>query len=229
MKISHETIAILKHCATINPGIIIDKDSNILFSLHESKTVRLQAQVQETFPVQIALINLNQFLNSLSLFQDPELEFMEESVFITGNNGQKIQYYYSDPAVIQQSNKQLKAEIPYEFEFNISKEDLAQLNKASAIIGVDDICVYNDGADIYISVLDKRRQAGNHFDLVVGSDSSLEGKHFKIFFRKANLKLTNNDYYVKVSSKGLSTWIAEDAQVPSLVFYIATERDSEYE
>ena len=77
--------------------------------------------------------------------------------------------------------------------------------------------------------MDKRRQAGNHFDLVVGSDSSLDGKHFKIFFRKTNLKLTNNDYHVKVSSKGLSTWIAEDAQVPSLLFHIAVERDSEYE
>ena len=228
MKLSHETIAILKHAASINPGIIIDPGS-MIFSMHESKTTRMQATVQEDFPVQVALINLNQFLNSLTLFTDPELEFCEESVFITGNNGQKIQYYYSDPSVIQQSNKQLKAEIDYEFEFNLSKEDISQLNKAAAVIGVDDICVYNDGADIYISALDKRRQAGNHFDFMVGSDSSLEGKHFKIFFRKTNLKLTNNNYHVKVSSKGLSTWIAEDAQIPSLLFYIATERDSEFE
>lgn len=227
MKLSHETISVLKHCASINPGIIIDP-GNMIFSMHESKTVRLQATVQEDFPVQIALINLNQFLNSLSLFTDPELEFMEESIIIS-SNGQKIQYYYSDPSVIQQSNKQLKAEIDYEFEFNLSKEDLAQLNKAAAVIGVDDICVYNDGADIYISALDKRRQAGNHFDLMVGSDSSLEEKHFKIFFRKTNLKLTNNNYHVKVSSKGLSTWIAEEAQIPSLLFYIATEKDSEFE
>lgn len=229
MKLSNETIAILKHAAGINPGIILDENSNIIFSMHESKTTRMQATVTETFPVQIALINLNQFLNSLSLFQDPELEFNQDSVVISGNNGQKIQYYYSDPAVIQQSNKQLKADIDYEFEFNISKEDLAQLNKASSIIGVDDICVYNDGTDIYISAMDKRRQAGNHFDLAVGTDTSLEGKHFKIFFRKTNLKLTSNDYHVKVSSKGLSTWIAEDAQVPSLIFYCAVEKDSEYE
>lgn len=228
MKLSNETIAVLKHAASINSGIIIDPGS-MIFSMHESKTTRMQATVQEDFPVQIALINLNQFLNSLSLFTDPELEFAEESVIITDNNDQKIQYYYSDPAVIQQTNKQLKADISYEFEFNLSKEDLSQLNRAAAVIGVDDICVYNDGSNIYISALDKRRQAGNHFDLMVGSDSSLEGKHFKIYFRKTNLKLTNNDYHVKASSNGLSTWIAKDAQVPSLLFYIATERDSEYE
>lgn len=228
MKLSHETISILKHAAAINPGICIDA-GNMIFSVHESRTVRMQATVEETFPQSFALINLSQFLNIIALVDDPELTFNDDYVVITSPNGnQTMQYYFADPAVVQQSNKALKADIQYEFSFNVTKDDLTKLNRAAAAISADDVCVFNRGTDIFMSVLDKRRQMGNNFEILVGSDSDLEGKNYKVYFRKNNLKLTNNDFYVSVSSKGLSTWKAKDAGVPELLFHVAIERDSEF-
>lgn len=231
MKLSNVTIGLLKHAASINPGIIIDPGSDI-FSMHENKTVRMQASVNEDFPKQFAIMNLNQFLNVLSLFDDPELDFKEDHVVITSDtSSQKVVYYYSDPEVIKQSNKKLKAEIDYEIEFNLSKEDLGALNKAAATIGVEDICVYSNkgSSDICVAVLNKARQAGNAFELVVGSDDSLTDKSFKIYFRKNNLKLTSNDFRVKLSTKGISTWIATDCSIPELLFHIAIEKDSQFD
>lgn len=228
MKLSQETINTLKHAASINPSIMIDA-GNMIFSVHESRTVRMQATVEETFPQSFALINLNQFLNIISLVDDAELIFNDDNVLITSSNGnQKMTYFFSDPAVIQQSNKQIKSDIQYDFSFNITRDDLQKLNRAAAAIMADDICVYNEGAEIYVSALDKKKQAGNTFKLLVGSDSALEGKNFKVYFRKNNLKLTNNDFTVSVSSRGVSTWKAMDSSVPELIFYIVIERDSEF-
>lgn len=230
MKLSNDTLNILKHAASINPGIIIDAGSD-LFSMHETKTVRMQATVNETFPRQFAIMNLNQFLNVLSLFENPELNFEEDHVVITADtSSQKMTYYYSDPDIIKQSNKKLKTEIDYEYEFDISREDFTKLNKAAATIGVDDICVYNkdNGTDIFIAVLNKSVQNGNGFELMVGSNEAIAGKSFKIFFRKNNLKLTNNNYHVKLSSRGISTWIATDTNISELLFHVAIEKDSTF-
>lgn len=228
MKLSQETISVLKHAASIQPGICIDA-GNMIFSVHDSRAVRMQATIEETFPQSFAMINLNQFLNIISLFDDPELDFNEEYVLITSQTGnQKMQYYFSDPSIINQSNKQLSADLQYEFSFNLSRDDFLKLNKAAAAISADDICVYNNGSDIIITALDKRMQTGNNFELLVGTDSTLEDKKYKVFFRKNNLKLTNNDFHVSVSSRGLSTWKATDAAVPELIFYVAIERDSEF-
>lgn len=228
MKLSQETINILKHAAGINPGILIDEGSDI-FAVHESKTVRMQAKIEEEFPNTFALVNLNQFLNTISLIDDPELTFQDDHVVITSPDGtQKVQYYFSDPNVVNQSNKRLKADIEYEFSFEVTKDELTRLGKAAATIGADDVMVYNDGANIYMAVLDKRRQAGNEFNLLVGSNSSLEGKEYRVFFRKGNLKLTGNDFHVDVSSRGISTWTAKDSVIPELLFYVAIERDSSF-
>ena len=67
---------------------------------------------------------------------------------------------------------------------------------------------------------------GNNFALKIGENTGLSDKSFKIYFRKSNLKLTGNDFTVKVT-KGLSTWYANNANVPELLFHIAIERDSE--
>lgn len=230
MKISPETISIFKHCASINPGIIVDP-GNVIYSMSESRTIRLQATVQENFPVQFALVNLNQFLNTLSLVNSPELEFQDDHVDISSADGkQKFQYWFSDPAIIQQYNKPLKFDVTYDIEFNISREDLSQLNRAASVIGAEDICVYSheNDSEIYVSAIDKQQNMGkgNNFALKIGENTGLSDKSFKIYFRKSNLKLTGNDFTVKVT-KGLSTWYAINANVPELLFHIAIERDSE--
>lgn len=228
MKVSQNTFNILKHAAGINSAILIDKGSDI-FTVHESKTVRMQAKIEEDFPITFALVNLNQFLNTISLVDDPELTFQEDHVVITSLDGsQEVRYYYSDPNVVNQSNKRLKADIEYEFSFEVTKDELNRLSKAAATISADDVMVYNDGANIYISILDKRRQNGNEFKILIGSNSSLEGKEYKVFFRKSNLKLTGNDFHIDVSSRGISTWTAKDPVIPELLFYIAIERDSSF-
>lgn len=232
MKITNETMNILKHAAQIAPGIKIDAGTDI-FSAHESRSIRMHACLadDDAFPTSFAIMNLAQFLNTISLIEDPELKFEDDHVNISSNDGaSSVKYYYSDPSTVNQDNKKLKGEVEYEFTFCVGKEDLSRVFKASAAIGADDICVYNNGGEIYMAAMDKRRQAGNRYDLLLMNSEGLEksGKTFKIFFRKSNLKLTGNNFTVSVSSRGLSTWTADDANVPKLVFYIAIERDSEF-
>ena len=43
---------------------------------------------------------LNQFLNGLSLHQDPDLDFKEDSYLSIKEGKRRVKYFYADPAVI---------------------------------------------------------------------------------------------------------------------------------
>ena len=232
MKLSNDAFNILKHATVISPGIKIDAGTEI-FSAHESGAVRMYSQLtpDDNFPVPFTVMNLNQFLNMVSLVDEPNLDFTEDSVNITSKDGgTTVKYYYSDPSTVNQDNKRLKADLTYEVEFFINQDDLSKLFKAASAISADDICVYNKKGDVYIAAVDKRCRNSNRYDLFVLHCDDLEknGYEFKIYFRKSNLKLTNNDFTVSISSKGISVWKATNANVPNLTFYVAIERDSEF-
>lgn len=230
MKLTSETVSLLKHLCAINPAIIIDEGQQI-FSVHPSRAVRMTAKVSETFETGFAISNLSQFLNTLALVDDPELSFKDGFVEIVSTSGnQKLRYMFSDPALIKdQPNKPLTAEVQYNVTLHITNEDLTKLNRAASVMGIDDICIMNKGADMYLCCTDKKLQESNSFELLIASDPEWQNKTIKAYFRKTNLKLTNNDFNVSISDKGLSTWVATDSSFSELIFYVSVERDSIFE
>ena len=84
MKISEQTIEILKNFATVNPSIAF-KAGNKIRTVSEQKNILAVATVAETFPKDFAIYELNQFLGLASLFEDGEFDFGEKSV--TLNDG----------------------------------------------------------------------------------------------------------------------------------------------
>ena len=81
MKLSENTISILKNFASINQSILIKSGSKIR-TMPKLKTILAQAEVEEVFPKDFAIYDLNQFLNGLSLHQDPELDFSNDNYLV---------------------------------------------------------------------------------------------------------------------------------------------------
>ena len=50
----------------------------------------------ETFPQTFGIYDLNQFLSGLSLFQNPVLEFENESYVTIRSRGRSAKYFFSD-------------------------------------------------------------------------------------------------------------------------------------
>ena len=78
MKLSDNTVALLKNFAGINNSILV-KQGTKLRTISVAKNILAEAEVKEDFPRDFAIYDLNQFLNGLSLHQDPDLDFNADS------------------------------------------------------------------------------------------------------------------------------------------------------
>ena len=81
MKLSKHTLNMLKNFSDINMSIEIKK-GNVLRTVSVQKNILAQAELEDEFPKDFAIYELNRFLGAVSLFDDPELEFNAKSVNI---------------------------------------------------------------------------------------------------------------------------------------------------
>ena len=99
MKLSDNTLTILKNFASINNSILV-KEGNRLRTISVAKNILAEAEITEEFPRDFAVYDLNQFLNGLSLHQDPDLDFTEQSYLSIKEGKRRVKYFYADPNVI---------------------------------------------------------------------------------------------------------------------------------
>ena len=79
MKISKETVSILKTLASVNTNILL-KPGNKLSTISPQKNIVAEINVAETFTEEFGIYDLNEFLGVLSLFNDADLEFTDKQV-----------------------------------------------------------------------------------------------------------------------------------------------------
>ena len=79
MNLSEDTLHFLKNFASINPNIVVESGHTIK-TIAESKTVLAAAQVEEEFPVDFGIYDLNEFLSVLSLVDNPNLKFENKTI-----------------------------------------------------------------------------------------------------------------------------------------------------
>ena len=99
MNLSDNTLGILKNFAGINNSILVKK-GNQLRTISVAKNILAEAEIPEDFPRDVAIYDLNQFLNGLSLHQDPDLDFSEETYLTIREGRRKVKYFFADPQVI---------------------------------------------------------------------------------------------------------------------------------
>ena len=139
MKLSNETINVLKNFSTINTNLLI-KAGKSISTMSAMKNIVAKAEVKEDFPKDFAIYDLNEFLASLSLFSKPELDFSDDFVVIKeeGSNSKSLQYWFSDPSVVTTPKSDITMPSS-EVKFNFTSEVLGQVQKAAAVIGAPDM------------------------------------------------------------------------------------------
>ena len=98
MKLSRETLSILKNFATINDNLTI-KPGNKLVTISAGKNIVADISVTETFETEFGIYDLSEFLGVLSLFENPELVFSPK--FVTIKEGKNaIKYFAADTSIL---------------------------------------------------------------------------------------------------------------------------------
>ena len=221
MKLSDNTLTILKNFAGINNSILVKK-GNKLRTISVAKNILAEADISpEEFPRDFAIYDLNQFLNGLSLHQDPEMDFSPDSYLTIREGKRRVKYFYADPAVII-SPPEKEITLPSEdVHFQLDSSSLDKLLKAAAVYQLPDFCVVGNAGVIKLVVRDKKNDTSNEYSIKVGETD----KEFTFNFKVENIKIIPGAYDVVVSSKLLSRFTNTSFE---LKYYIAIEPDSTF-
>ena len=220
MKLSDNTVALLKNFAGINNSILV-KRGNQLRTISVAKNILAEAEITEEFPRDFAIYDLNQFLNGLSLHQDPDLDFVEESYLSIKEGKRRVKYFFADPNVII-SPPDKEIQLPStDVCFQLDSVTLEKLLKAAAVYQLPDLSAVGEAGVVKLVVRDKKNDTSNEYSIVVGETDS----EFTFNFKVENIKIIPGAYDVVVSSKLLSQFTNSKY---NLKYYIALEPDSTF-
>ena len=222
MKLSDNTLILLKNFAGINNSILV-KSGTKLRTISIAKNILAEADISEEFPRDVAIYDLNQFLNGLSLHQDPDLDFGSDSHISIKEGKRRVKYFYADPNVII-SPPEKKIELPTkDVCFQLDSGSLEKLVKAAAVYQLPDLSAIGENGVIKLVVRDKKNDTSNEYAIVVGETD----KQFSMNFKVENIsKIINTSYDVVISSKLLSQFTSKKF---NLSYWIALEPDSTFE
>jgi len=217
MKISTNTVNVLKNFAKINPSIVI-AEGNVLKTISPSKTIMAKAKVETEFDKRFAIYNLDRFLSTLSLFADPDLKFGDKSVVISDSN-KKSQYTYADESTVTKApEKEIK--LPsVDVTFALTNDNLKDVEKAAGVLALPEIAVVGDGTTVSLQAIDTKNPSGDVYSIGIGTTD----KVFKAIFKSENIKIIPGDYQVSISSAGISNFSGKEVD-----YWIAVEASSQF-
>ncbi len=218
MTLCDNTLMVLKNFAGINNSILVKKGSK-LRTMSVAKNILAEADINEDFPREFGIYDLNQFLNGLSLHQDPNLDFSEDTYLTIREGKRRVKYFFADPQVIV-TPPEKEIDLPTkDVCFQIESVTLDKLLKAASVYQLPDLSAVGKDGVIKLVVRDKKNDTSNEFAIVVGETD----KDFVFNFKVENIKIIPGAYDVVISSKLLSKFTNTNM---SLVYYIALEPDS---
>ena len=223
MKLSKHTLNMLKNFSDINMSIEIKK-GNLLRTVSVQKNILAQAELEDEFPKDFAIYELNRFLGAVSLFDDPELEFNAKSVNI-GTTKHSADYVYCDPSMIVTPPENNISFPDPEVKFTLTQDSLSQVMRASNVLGTPEIAIEggpHPNDSIRIKALDVNNDSTDTFQVVLDEKS---GHTFRFVFKTENMKMIPGNYDVEISSKGISHFTLQGTE---LQYWIATESTSNF-
>jgi hypothetical protein len=222
MKLSNETLNVLKNFASINSGIEF-KTGNKLSTISSTKTVLAKATLKDEFPQDFCIYDLNQFLSVHSLGKDTELEFDSNNVIFKSGRSKTKYRMTAKNMIVSPPDKELKLPT-VDGSFKLSEEDLVQALKNAAVLQAPNIAFESDGSTISVTLFNAKDDSAHTNTIQIGDAS--DDKVFKAVFLTENFKMIHGTYNIDVSSAGLAHFVNEAGD---LEYFIAIEaKDSNF-
>jgi hypothetical protein len=223
MKLSTDTLSVLKNFASISDGIMFRK-GNVLRTCDAQKQVLAETTITETIDEDFGIYDLNKFLAVLGLHQDNsqlQIDTATKSAVINDNTGRsKITYRICDATMIKNASDKSVKMPDAEVTFTLKQADLEFILRSSSVLATPHISVTSDGSKIFVSALDDKNTSTHSNQLDVGAGN---GKKYKMLFKTENLKMIPGEYEVSISFKGIAHF--KNTTKP-LQYWVATELGS---
>jgi hypothetical protein len=218
MKLSEQTLTILKNFATINPSVVF-KPGSELRTISPQKTVMAIASITDEFPIQACIYDTSRFLSMCSLYENPEIDFQDSKVCYIKDGKRKTKYVFADISmVIVPPEKEIN--VPSEdVKVNVAWDDIQSVLKAAGVLNLPEIAFVGRDGVCYISAVDSANPTSDNHEIEIGATDDT----FQLVIKTENLKLLPQDYKVTLCSKGISKFEGN-----GIKYFIAIESKSTY-
>ena len=227
MKLSDNTISVLKNFASINSNIVIDT-GNTIRTISEAKNILAKIDVEETFDQEFGIYDLNEFLGVINLVDSPEnkptLNFQENFVTISDASGlANIKYFFSDTDMLTKAGKDVR--MPEgEVKFDLDEGVLQKLKAAASALGHTELIIEGVSDKLAkITVTTSENATANTFSIEIPATSP--NATYKFIYNINNLKILPGNYEVAISSQKISKLTNS---TNGLQYWIALEKTSTY-
>jgi len=218
MKLSKKTLEVLKNFSQINNSMLF-REGNEQRTVSHSGNIFATATIEESFPMEAGIYDLSEFLNTLTLFDDPEINFGTKQFTITDATT-SCRYSYAPKNVIVFTDKRPKFN-GSNVEFSLKGDVLAKIQRASSVMDLADLVVSRKGSDLILVASDTQSDSTNTYDIQVGEHAN-EVDEINFVFKSENLKVLPGDYEVSIKSPA-GRFVGTDVE-----YYIAIEHSSTF-
>lgn len=223
MKLSTETVNLLKNFSNINSGIVF-RPGNTIKTISTNKNILAEATIKENIPCEFGIYDLSKFINVLSMYKEEvDVEFKELSAVISGMSGRSnVDYRFCAAKMINAAPEKPVAMPEAEINFVLTQSDFDWIIRTASVLGSPNIAVVSDGTKIELMTYDASNDSESTNTLNVGEGT---GDKFKMIFKTEALKLIPGTYEVKISSKGVSHFKNKDIPIQ---YWITIESGSTF-
>lgn len=220
MKLSKDTVKILENLCQINDTIIFKEGSRQVVADRGGK-ILADVTIAEHFPQRFPIFEVKKLLSSISLFNDPDIEFNETSLTIKeGSNS--ITYSFCPEALLKDYKERNGANIPEPIlSFTIDANTLKKVKQAATIFGSKEFYFKGDGEKVYFST--GRASQGKTISIAVGETD----KKFELVTLIETMNLiADEEYTFFVHSAGAACILSVVAKSYSAKYVIICETES---
>ena len=215
MKLSENTLAVLKNFASINSGVVLGAGKTQK-TISPEKSILVEATLDDDIPTQFGIYDLNQFLGNLTTLRNPELTFTKDTV--TLDDGELSFDYRACSAnlIITPPEKDLVLK-SVDVTFSLPNDTLQKLIKVATMNSLPNLSVVGKNGALLLKIHEKANDTSNSGTIKIGDYA---GQDFTASFKTDNLKLLPNDYNVEIQKGAFAKFVNTDG---NLKYFVALE------
>lgn len=228
MKLSANTLAILKNFSTINGNFWVSGTTgNKISTISPMGNIFAHAEIEESFGQEFCIYDLNDFLSILSITDDPDIILHSDHFEISWKNSQ-IRYLYADKSIFSIENSSFKhlqngfIMPECEIAFSLDADTISSIRKASSILKAQNLSIASNDGIIQLKTYDKTNPNSNLYEISLPDTTSHE---FNMVLSIDNLKTIVGDYSVTMSSKNIAQF---EKTTGDIRYYIAMDSTSNF-
>lgn len=200
MKLTKETLSVMKNFAAINPSLRLTP-GNFIMTKSVNGVAYAEATIADEIDSELNIYDLPNFLSILGQLGEGSEINLSNGEIVIQNGRAKVNLPDAESSVIVVPKQRLRMP-PADVEFDLKAEDLAEILKISRAVGADRIAITNRDDHIVIDAfaVEDGDNARTRYSLTV---CPYEGtNNFSFVINLENVSVVIADYKINISSKG---------------------------